>query len=140
MPDKLVTVATFSFGEEAHLSKAKLESEGIWSFVADDRFVSANWLYSNVIGGARLQVRESEFSEATRILGVQAEVPPVAAGESEGCPECNSTDVHYERFSCPLVFASWLLQFLLFQWGIPLPFLKRKWKCNACGHEWKARR
>jgi hypothetical protein len=34
--DKLVTVATFSYAAEAHLSKAKLESAGIWSFVAEN--------------------------------------------------------------------------------------------------------
>jgi predicted amidophosphoribosyltransferase len=42
----LVTVATFNYPLEAHLSRAKLESEGIKAFVADEHMINANWLYS----------------------------------------------------------------------------------------------
>lgn len=66
MPDKLVTIATFSHLVEANLSKAKLQSEGTWCFIADEHMV--NWLYSNTMGGVRLQVMESDVQKAIRIL------------------------------------------------------------------------
>ena len=47
------------------------------------------------------------------------------------CPKCDSFDVYYEKYSRRAVFASWLLL------GIPLPFLKRKWRCKGCSYEWK---
>jgi hypothetical protein len=61
--DNLVTIATFSFPEEAHLSRAKLKSQGIKSYVADELAVIANNLR-----GVRLQVKESDVDEALRIL------------------------------------------------------------------------
>jgi hypothetical protein len=66
--DPIVTIATFSYPTEAHLNKAKLESEGIDAFVADEHIVQANWLYSLAIGGVRLQVKESEAEEALSII------------------------------------------------------------------------
>lgn len=69
MPDKLVTIATFSYAEEAYLSKAKLQSEGIWCFVADEGI--GTQIGSIAIGGVKLQVREYDVPKAMRILGIQ---------------------------------------------------------------------
>ncbi len=41
----LVTIATFSHPTEAHIPRARLESEGIWAFLADEHTIGANWLY-----------------------------------------------------------------------------------------------
>tara|TARA_R100001143_G_scaffold755_1_gene2242 strand:- start:4968 stop:5165 length:198 start_codon:yes stop_codon:yes gene_type:complete len=47
----LKTVATFSFPHEAHIARAKLESEGIPALVADEHTINMQWLYSNALGG-----------------------------------------------------------------------------------------
>ncbi|MDO9333397.1 MAG: DUF2007 domain-containing protein [Dehalococcoidales bacterium] len=64
--DKLVTIATFNYAAEAYLHRAKLESEGIWSFVADE--FAPNFFITAAAGGVKLQVRESDAAEAIRIL------------------------------------------------------------------------
>lgn len=135
---KQVTIATFSHPTEAYIPKTKLESEGIWAFVADADTVTANWLYSNAIGGVKLRVREKDVERAVAILNQVAdpiEWDEEALGEPDDddiCPACGSLNCRYERYAMHWVFLSWLiLQF-------PLPILKKKWKCEDCGHTWKA--
>ena len=131
--EKLVTVARFSHPEEAYLASAKLESEGIQSFVADAHTVTADWLVSNAIGGVRLQVRESEAADAKQILSSKQQNMQATAAISETCPKCNSTDIQYQIFSTRPIFIVWLLT----GGGLTFPFLKRKWICRACGYQWK---
>ena len=69
--EKLVTVASFNYAAEAHLYRTKLESEGIWSFVAEQ--FAPNWFITVGAGGVKLQVRESDVPEATRILASKNE-------------------------------------------------------------------
>jgi Flp pilus assembly protein TadD len=138
---ELVTIAAFSFPAEAHVLRAKLEEEGVWAFVADESMVAANWLYSNAVGGVKLQVREHEVEKALEILGMEPEgvedteddLDEAEQDEYTRCPNCNSGSIRYEEYAKRGVFASHLLL------GFPLPFLKRKWHCQECGHEWKAR-
>ncbi|MDM8001207.1 MAG: DUF2007 domain-containing protein [Dehalococcoidia bacterium] len=133
----LVTIATFSHPTEAYVPKSRLEAEGIPSFVADARTIDTYWLYSNAIGGAKLQVRQEDAEKALEILSLRAE-PTISmeeefgkAREDEKCPNCGSLNIHYRRFDARWVFLSWLLL------RFPLPFMKRKWECRDCGHTWR---
>ena len=66
MPDDLEAIATFNQGMEAELAKAKLQHEGIQSFVADQCFAS---FYGSVLaGGIKLMVRSSDAQRARAIL------------------------------------------------------------------------
>ncbi len=136
-PEQLVTIGSFLNPIEAHIISKKLESEGIWSFVADEHIVTANWFYSTAIGGVRVKVRESDAEVALKILHAQnepQELPPVG----EGCPKCGSADIHYEPFHLRPMFIFWLVEVIFGgDVGLLLPLVKRKWKCNACGHQWK---
>ena len=130
----LVTIATFSHPTEAYVLKSRLEAEGIWSFVADEYTVTMYWLYSNAVGGVKLQVKGQDVEKAREILGLEQtsfEDELVAEDEEPRCPNCNSSNVHYERYAKRGLFASWLIL------SFPIPFLKRTWKCGDCGHEWK---
>jgi hypothetical protein len=69
MSQKLVTVATFMFPQEAYILKGKLESQGIQSFIEDEYIVTMMWLYSTAVGGVKLKVRESNEAEALKIIG-----------------------------------------------------------------------
>jgi len=136
-PDDLVTIATFSHPTEAYLPKSRLEADGIPSFVADADTINTNWLYSTAIGGAKLQVREEDAQRALEILNLKAEPAEWIeeefgkTHEDDKCPQCGSLHIRYERFAIRWLFLSWLvLQF-------PLPFMKRKWECQDCGHTWK---
>ncbi|MDY6863730.1 MAG: DUF2007 domain-containing protein [Thermodesulfobacteriota bacterium] len=140
MAEKLITVATFSQAIEAHLSKIRLESEGIECFIADEHVVAINWFLSNAVGGVKLKVKELDAERAAEILRQE----PVATDFKETkvnegyydepqCPFCSSLNIYYEKFSRRLVFIS-----ILFL-GFPFPFLKRQWRCRECGYKWKAR-
>ena len=134
MSGKLITIATFSQVINAQLAKKKVELEGIECFIVDEQIVSMDWLYPRIIGDVKLQVNEANVGRAIEILKKTDSMENVVSKNDEPhCPNCNSSDVYCERFSQPLVFASWLLL------NIPFPFLKRKWECRKCGDHWKAK-
>ena len=64
MNDKLVTLATYAYPEQAYLSKTKLEAEGIWSFVADENART----YAFAATQVRLLVREADAEKAAQAL------------------------------------------------------------------------
>ncbi|MGA4635893.1 DUF2007 domain-containing protein [Pseudomonas solani] len=64
----MITIARYSLAIEAHVARAKLESEGIPAFVADEHTITADSLYSNAMGGVRLQVPEACVEQARTIL------------------------------------------------------------------------
>lgn len=152
MTNKLITVASYSQVYEAHIARSFLENHGVDGFIADEHMVSTNWLYSNAIGGVRLQVRHRDVKMATDLLADHeralrhdgdseidwGQVDPDWSEETReesdsvySCPECRCSDVYYEAFSRRLIFLSILLL------GIPLPFLSRTWICDRCGNRWK---
>ncbi|MBE8190330.1 MAG: DUF2007 domain-containing protein [Candidatus Thioglobus sp.] len=64
----LVTVASFSFAHEAYIALAKLDSEGIPVVLADEHTINMQWLYSNALGGVKVQVPPSCVQQALEIL------------------------------------------------------------------------
>ena len=64
----LVTIASFSQPYEAEIAKTHLESEGILSFLSNENVVGINWLWSNAVGGVKLQVAEPDVEAARQIL------------------------------------------------------------------------
>ncbi|MBN1367434.1 MAG: DUF2007 domain-containing protein [Dehalococcoidales bacterium] len=135
--EKLVPIASFDYPETANLASTKLESEGIWSFVANEHIVTANRFYSYAVGGVKLMVRESDAAEATRILNI-VEPPPENTLPEDVCPRCHSSKIRYEPY---YTLPTYILLILTFpingSLGTTLPFIKRKWKCNTCGYQWK---
>ena len=127
---RLVTIATFSYVAHAHIAKQKLETAGIWSFIADEHMVAANWLYSNLVGRVKLQVRLPDVALAREIL--QEPDNPKLGHSGLQCSRCKSFNTRYEKYNLRPLVISWLLL------PCPLPFLKKKWTCKECGHEWTA--
>jgi hypothetical protein len=130
MSGNLVTIGSYSTPHEANMVKSQLESAGIPVFVADEHTVGMNWLYSNALGGVKVQVPESLASEAQQILTSEAESPETGVSDAETCPECLSTnteDILDKRSS----FLTWIL------FGLPLLLPVEKKICNDCGHRWR---
>ncbi len=127
--NRLVTISTFNYLAEAYVCKQKLETAGIWSFIADEHIVATNWLWSNLVGRAKLQVRALDAKRALEILNEPYD--PTLGRSGPQCPRCTSFNARYEKYAWRLLFLSWLLL------PCPLPFLKKKWKCKECGHEWE---
>lgn len=63
---------TFATAEEAHVAASKLQSAGILAEVLEDRALGGN-LLATTSRGARIQVADSEFEQAERILEAPAE-------------------------------------------------------------------
>jgi hypothetical protein len=129
----LVTIASYSTAYEARLVRGELEAFGIDATLADENAVSLNWLWSNALGGVKVQVPESEVEAALGILGTEwrektggQDMPPANV-----CPGCGGSDTHYfldKRGS----FLTWLLL------GVPIMPAVSKRVCAGCGRKWKA--
>ncbi len=138
----LITIATFTHPTEAHVHRAKLESEGIPAFVADENVVTMNWFYSTAIGGVKLQVAEPNAERAQQILndidrfnGDRDALPE----DQPQCPRCRAFSGSYETFDpraafIPQVLTIWISGSSA---GVPIPFLSKKWRCNECGYRFK---
>jgi hypothetical protein len=136
---RLITVASYRYPTEAYLAGAKLESEGIWSFVADESLITIYWLYCGAVGGVKLQVRQDDAEDARQILKLPVEITPEIFGNADTCPNCHSVQISYQAFNISAVFIIWLITYLLWR-GFILPVPKRKWKCRNCGYQWKGNR
>ncbi len=66
--EPLVTVATSFSPIQARLLRGKLEASGIECFLANEMIALVDLPISNLSGGVRLQVRESDFDEALGII------------------------------------------------------------------------
>ena len=67
-PEPLITVATFSTELEYLLARTRLESAGIECFLRDENMVRIAGWHSHILGGIKLQVRESDAQDALAIL------------------------------------------------------------------------
>ncbi|MCX6853679.1 MAG: DUF2007 domain-containing protein [Verrucomicrobia bacterium] len=124
----MLTIAKFSKVEEAHMLRLRLEAGGVRAFIPDENVVQMHWLYSNAIGGVRVQIAEDDFDRAKEILedpGIEPENTVMPA-----CPQCQSTNTAPDELPRRLSFLSLLLL------GFPFMYSKTKWKCGQCGHVW----
>ncbi len=136
VPAELVTIANFRDLPEAMLAKGKLESAGIECFLGDDNMVRMDWFWSNLIGGVKLRVAETDAEEAIHLL--EEEIPPELVDSDTGevyaqpaCPRCSSLDISFGPPDKGVQLAA------LYMAGIPLPAGRDRWKCSQCGAEWE---
>jgi len=131
----MITVAFFDKTVEAELLRGRLELAGIRAFVADKGIVGNNWMYTNAVGGVRVQVDEKDLDRARAAVeeyGIEAgQTTPLSAC---CCPSCGSTKVRLRRVS--KVFF-WLSLLLL---GVPLALYRPRCNCLDCGKTWKKAR
>ena len=126
----LATVATFTFPYEAQIARAKLDSEGIPAFVADEQTINMQWLYSNAMGGVRLQVPLVYVEEALEILAQDSSELLVADQgiDKTPCSACGSGNTEPYQIGRRWAFLVFLgLDFPLFP-------VKNTLKCLDCGH------
>jgi hypothetical protein len=127
----MITIATFSKPEEAHLCRMRLEAVGIPAYVQDEHLVQMNWLYSNAIGGVRVQVADEDLASAQEFLG--ADSPQDSTAEADVvCPACGSPHAVPDDLPRRISFLSVLL------FHFPLPFKGGRWRCSACHQSFKA--
>jgi len=79
----VVTLRQFLTVQEAVMAKSILDSAGIESFLADENVISMNWLWSNALGGVKLQVRKTDAAIASDLLNQQLSEAEVSAEPDE---------------------------------------------------------
>lgn len=125
----LTTIARYSLPYEAHLARARLESEGIPAFVADEHTINMQWLYSDALGGVRLQVPEPWALRALSVLAEDREqvLMEEQQVDTELCRHCGSADTEYHQIGRRWAF----LMFL----GINFPLfpVRDGLRCRDCG-------
>jgi hypothetical protein len=72
--EALITVATFHSQPEFLLARARLESADIECFAQDENMLRIGGWHSHILGGIKLQVRESDVQDALAILGHPAQI------------------------------------------------------------------
>ncbi len=126
----LTTIATYTFPYEAQIAKAKLDSEGIPAFIADELTINMQWLYSNAMGGVRLQVLDDYAQQAIAVLSVDSSdvLEREQGGDDSPCSACGSTDVEPYQIGKRWAFLVFIgLDFPLFP-------VKNTVRCRQCGH------
>ena len=136
----LKTIATFTSPWEAHIAKGRLEAEGIPAFIAHEHHIWANWIYSQALGGVKVQVPEVHALEAARVMrehlsgAFESDLSVEAVVESiDTCPNCGSQRVR-SRYAWHLIL---LLVLTLGLFLIIWPPRREIHRCLECGHHWR---
>lgn len=130
------TVAAFNHVHEAHLVRCRLEAEGLSAFISDENLVSLNWMYSQAVGGVKVQVADEDYERALRILRADHNMhtTKIHANEidEECCPSCGSSATTHP-------YSPWSLipSFIL---AVPVFFRKKYQECTKCGARWPVRK
>ena len=53
---------------DAYLLRARLEGSGVTSYIRDENLITLDWLYSNAIGGVKVDVMDEDYEKALAIL------------------------------------------------------------------------
>ena len=77
------TIATFTKPEDAHLLRMRLEACGIPAYLQDENMIQTDLLYSNALGGVRLQVSDEDLEAARVVLAEKRNLPPAADSSGE---------------------------------------------------------
>jgi len=132
---KWVTIGRYRDLPQAQIAKSVLESAGIPALLRDENTIRLEWVWSNLLGGIRLQVAVQDSESAQAIL---AQPIPEAISVSDfpdyvqpRCPRCSSLHIRYESKDQKLGVASMLLL------GFPVAFSKNAWSCDDCLAQWQ---
>lgn len=131
---RLATVQQYRELAEAQVAKGVLDSAGIRCYLRDENALRMQWVWSNLLGGVRLQVDEGDRAAAeallTQPIPEQIRIDGETPYDQPRCPRCGSLDIHYEAIHERAGLASIIL-------FVPVPIPKRAWGCKDCGAQWR---
>lgn len=130
------TVITFDQPHEAHFARNLLEANGINSIIRDELTVQTCNLYSNTVGGVKLDVKEEDMDSAISILkeggyiiegsnNIENEDPKVetiafiSKTDQSLCPYCKSDNIAVNKETNPLL----IVLYLILVAGAPIAYL-----------------
>jgi hypothetical protein len=131
---RLVTIRQYRDLAEAQIAKGVLDSAGILCYLRDENALRMQWVWSNLLGGVRLQVDERDRAAAESVLAEpipeQIQLDGEIPYDQPRCPRCGSLDIHYQAIHERAGLASIIL-------FVPVPIPKRAWLCKDCGAQWR---
>ena len=86
-------IAVFEYSTEAHLTKSKLDSEGLQTMLMDEKTIDSDPLISNAIGGVKLLVYKDDFEKALEIYNEIRSYQKDRNENNFSCPNCNSNRI-----------------------------------------------
>jgi hypothetical protein len=143
--DNIVVYESFIDPIKANVVKGLLDSYGIECFLSDENMVTLNAMYSQAIGGVKLNVFEKDIDRINTLLKAENIDPETCSkGEKEDvgtvCPKCNSSNVAFggsvkQKFGLSNVL---IFSFITSLFLMVYPFKMRKvYRCFNCDHEFK---
>lgn len=135
----LVTIGWYTNPLQAHIAQGRLQAEGLFSCVVHEHHIWVNWMYSNVLGGVKIQVLEDDIEHGEIILKQlwQGEFEPYLEplfGQLEKplCPICSHDEITHRVSlgNSTLVFIFLLLT------SVAYPPPKNIRQCDTCSHQW----
>jgi len=131
---RLVILRVFRDLPDALLAKSILDSAEVKCFLFDENTIRMDWLWSNLLGGVKLCVKEEDAAAASGLLDQKPEEKFEVDGKGEytqpRCPRCGSLNVSFGEQGRRLAYATVAV-------GVPLPVKRGGWKCASCGHSWR---
>jgi hypothetical protein len=127
MSGNFITLVTYTYSTEAYVLVAKLETEGIKCFLANEHLLSTQQFLSNAVGGLDVQVRQEDLEKAKQILkdhnsANKQNIPDEFLKGFEKvlvyCPECESSNIYRKKSSM-------------------FSFSAKEHVCADCRHKWK---
>lgn len=133
----LITIQRLNTSIDAHLLQNYLESEDIESFILDEHTVDMNPLFSNAIGGVRLQVKEEDVERAKELIEIYYHKPYLdKEGNEVKCPQCASTHL-FGDFNSMKNAGSVMAAITSFFFGVFPIYRKRVYRCKECDTEFE---
>ena len=125
-----VVVDNFIDVIHADIVRGRLEAEGIPAILGNRHLVTAEWMYSQAVGGVQIMVPRVQVDEAREIIalidsGSFANIDEELIPE-DCCSICGTALVR--KTSLSWKFALFIGHFLF----LPLPFNKNKFYCPKC--------
>ena len=138
---ELITVKVFTDYITASIFKDRLEQEGIYCFIKDEQTLTMNWLWTQALGGIKLQVREEDVSKAVSIMEMdeaayeqQQEQPAFDENltgqlnpDNKVCIHCGSQNTNQVGYDKSIAYTA------LLALGFPVGVKSDKWHCFHCG-------
>ena len=118
---------------DAFLYGSILDSAAIECFLGDENMIRMDWLWSNFLGGFKLNVRRADTAEAASLLDQSVpekfDVEGVGEYQQPCCPNCQSLNVSFQGGNKPVDYMRALF-------GGPVRLHLSIWECGSCGDQW----
>ena len=131
----LITFKVFYSAIDAHLTKSKLEDEGVDCILIDEISSSMYPVFTAAGGGIKLQIEEQNLQTATLILKDIEEQPYTDENNIPLiCPNCQSTEI-LSGINSIKGIRGILAMISVFILGILMVPQKTVYKCRSCNNE-----